>query len=273
MHSKNIRLRFIGIIHTPFKTPAQDRGAKGTIEVFKQYQKALKDIGGFSHLHLFYWLHRTHRYKLITQTPWDGTTHGLFATRSPHRINPIGYAVVELLKVHGRKLIVRGIDALDNTPVIDIKPFITSIDTITTGHEDWRYCNARVPKHTTYVLHMTLPRTTTMHIGKMGRICFKRGHYYYVGSAKTNLQQRIARHRQKQKKRFWHIDYLLAHAAIQGVYTSHLDEEYLARIMELLSHIPVKKFGASDSSRGAHLFFSPTTIVQAILSYTTLRRV
>jgi formylmethanofuran dehydrogenase subunit E len=276
MHSKNVRLRFIGVIHSPFKdaaqAPSQGRDAQGVIEVFEPYCKALKDIEGFSHIHLLYWLHKARCYSLIVRTPWDTEKHGLFATRSPHRINPIGYAVVELRKVYGRKLAVRGLDAVDGTPVIDIKPYISSIDTKRTGHNDWLQKTMRDRAHRAYILHMTLPRTTTIQIGKLGRHRLSRGHYYYVGSAKNNLHQRIARHRRKYKKRFWHIDHLLAHATIRDVYTSDLDEDRLARVMESLCQVPIKKFGASDSYRDAHLFFSSDAIVRMILTYTAMKK-
>ncbi|MBN2620461.1 tRNA (N6-threonylcarbamoyladenosine(37)-N6)-methyltransferase TrmO [candidate division WOR-3 bacterium] len=132
MDTMHVELNFIGTIHSPFTTkeqaPPQGKDTIGTIELFKKFQDGLKDIEGFSHLHLFYWLHQTHEPAMIVQTPWDDTPHGLFAVRSPHRVNPIGYAVVELLKIEQNILTVKGIDALDGTPVTDIKPYISDID-------------------------------------------------------------------------------------------------------------------------------------------------
>lgn len=88
----------------------------------------MKDIEGFSHLHILYWLHQSDSTNLLVRTPWDETLHGVFATRSPNRINPIGYAVVQLVKKEDNILTVKYLDAIDKTPVLDIKPYIPAID-------------------------------------------------------------------------------------------------------------------------------------------------
>jgi formylmethanofuran dehydrogenase subunit E len=122
----------IGIIHSPYSSCAEvpSQGSKEIceIEIFEQYHGGLQDIEGFSHLHVFYLLHESQGFNLKVQTPWDKQPHGLFATRSPHRVNPIAYAVVELLGRKDNILTVRGIDAIEGTPVIDIKPYIPRID-------------------------------------------------------------------------------------------------------------------------------------------------
>lgn len=130
-----IELKPIGMIHSPYKTrhetPPQGWHRPeviSEIEVFKEYQDGLKDIGGFSHLHVFYWFHKSKEYRLQITTPWDTEFHGLFVTRSPNRPNPIGYCVVELIDKERNILKVRGIDAVDGTPLIDIKPYIPEID-------------------------------------------------------------------------------------------------------------------------------------------------
>jgi tRNA-Thr(GGU) m(6)t(6)A37 methyltransferase TsaA len=132
MDTMHVELSFIGTIHSPFVTkeqaPPQGKDTIGTIELFKKFQDGLKDIEGFSHLHLFYWLHHTHEPVMMVTTPWDDKPHGLFASRSPHRVTPIGYAVVELLKIEQNIITVKGIDALDGTPILDIKPYISDID-------------------------------------------------------------------------------------------------------------------------------------------------
>ena len=123
---------FIGIIHSSYKTradaPSQGRDEICEIEIFKEYEAGLKDIDGFSHLHIFYWLHESKNYTISVHTPWDRKPHGLFATRSPNRVNPIAYAVVELLEKKENRLKVKGLDAIDGTPVLDIKPYIPKID-------------------------------------------------------------------------------------------------------------------------------------------------
>lgn len=126
------QLTFIGVIHSPYKTkgnaPPQGRDKICEIEIFKEYEAGLKDINGFSHLHIFYWLHKSNNYTISVHTPWDKKLHGLFATRSPNRVNPIAYAVVELLEKKENRLKVKGLDAIDGTPVLDIKPYIPKID-------------------------------------------------------------------------------------------------------------------------------------------------
>jgi tRNA-Thr(GGU) m(6)t(6)A37 methyltransferase TsaA len=125
-------LTFIGIIHSHYKSkadaPSQGRDEICEIEILEEYKKGLKDIEGFSHLHIFYWLHKSKNYTISVHTPWDRKPHGLFATRSPNRVNPIAYAVVELLEKKENRLKVKGLDAIDGTPVLDIKPYIPKID-------------------------------------------------------------------------------------------------------------------------------------------------
>ena len=132
MNSIAVELNVIGIIHSPYKTreqaPRQGANEFAEIEIYKEYLEGLKDIDGFSHIHLFYWLHESKGYHLLVQTPWDEERHGLFVTRSPHRPNPLGYSVVKLVKRENNILKVKGLDAIEGTPVIDIKPYIKRVD-------------------------------------------------------------------------------------------------------------------------------------------------
>ncbi len=134
-------LKFIGIIHSPYKTrseaPHQGGNETCDIEIFKKYEEGLKDIEAFSHLHIFYWLHKTKGFTLSVNTPWDDEPHGLFATRSPNRINPIAYTAVELLERKQNILKVKGLDAIEGTPLIDIKPYISRIDTKPNASLGW----------------------------------------------------------------------------------------------------------------------------------------
>ncbi len=84
----------------------------------------LKDVEGFSHILILYWLHKATGYSLLVRTPWDAKPHGLFTTRSPRRPNPIGISVVELIERRGHILRIKGIDAIDGSPLIDIKPYV-----------------------------------------------------------------------------------------------------------------------------------------------------
>lgn len=120
----------IGIIHTPFKckknTPIQPFKSKaiGRIELFKQYEEGLDDIGGFSHLILIYKFHKSKGYRLKVKPFLDDKSRGLFATRYPRRPNQIGLTVVKLLKRKGNILFVKGIDVIDGSPLLDIKPYV-----------------------------------------------------------------------------------------------------------------------------------------------------
>jgi len=133
----------IGVIRSPYKdmdqAPHQGRFSKeiAEIEIFPEFEEGLKDIETCSHLIVLYWLDRARRDTLTAVPPHDGKEHGVFATRSPHRPNPIGFAVVELLERRGRVLRVKGLDALDKTPVIDIKPYSSEIDCIENARIGW----------------------------------------------------------------------------------------------------------------------------------------
>jgi tRNA-Thr(GGU) m(6)t(6)A37 methyltransferase TsaA len=136
-----MQLKPIGIIHSPYKdrkeSPPQGREEICWIEIFDQYAKGLKDIDGFSHLILFYWLHQSKHFDLLVKTPWDSEPHGVFATRSPNRPNALGFSIVELIERDGNKLKVKGLDALEGTPLIDIKPYLPEIDSKTNVRVGW----------------------------------------------------------------------------------------------------------------------------------------
>ena len=132
MKSIPVELRVIGIVHSPYKTrnqaPRQGTDELMEIEVYKEYEEGLKDIEEYSHIHLFYWLHKSRGYDLLVQTPWQKEKHGVFVTRSPNHPNPLGYSVVKLVERKDNILKVKGLDAIEGTPVIDIKPYIKKID-------------------------------------------------------------------------------------------------------------------------------------------------
>ena len=97
------------------------------LEVREELAAGLQDIEGFSHLFVIWVFDRSEGFSLVGTPPTDNRPHGVFATRSPRRPNPIGLTVVELLAREGRTLRVRGIDMLDGTPILDIKPYLSSI--------------------------------------------------------------------------------------------------------------------------------------------------
>ena len=137
----SVDLKIIGVVHSPYKTtadaPFQGNDKISKIEISKEYEGGLKDIDGFTHLHVLYWLHKSKGFSLIVTTPWDTMPHGLFTTRSPHRPNPIGHAVVELVEQKDNILSVRGLDAIEGTPVMDIKPYIKKLDVKTDAISGW----------------------------------------------------------------------------------------------------------------------------------------
>jgi tRNA-Thr(GGU) m(6)t(6)A37 methyltransferase TsaA len=137
----SVDLKIIGVVHSPYKTtadsPFQGNDKISKIEISKKYEGGLKDIEGFTHLHVFYWLHKSKGFSLLVTTPWDTISHGLFTTRSPHRPNPIGHAVVELVEQKDNILSVRGLDAIEGTPVMDIKPYIKKLDAKTDAISGW----------------------------------------------------------------------------------------------------------------------------------------
>lgn len=152
----------IGIIRSIYKepkgTPIQpvaSPDSEGIIEIFEDYTDGLQDIEGFSHLILIFHMHLVKGSKLKVIPFLDTHEHGVFATRSPGRPNPIGFSVVKLGKVDGNRLFVKGIDIIDGTPLLDIKPFVTAFDIhksekagwfekidhkIVTAKDDGRFC-------------------------------------------------------------------------------------------------------------------------------------
>ena len=129
-----IKLRPIGAIHSPYKTPAeapcQGRGSSQIceIEIFTEYETGLKDIEGFSHLIILYYFHKCETRSLLFTMPLDNAPHGIFTTRLPNRPNPLGLSVVTLVTRQRNVLRVKEMDVADGTPVLDIKPYIPGID-------------------------------------------------------------------------------------------------------------------------------------------------
>jgi tRNA (adenine37-N6)-methyltransferase len=124
----------IGVVRSPYTEAAQvpkgldaQHGAEGVLEILAQFELGLTDIEGFSHLYVLWAFDRASGCELLGAPPTDTRPHGVFATRSPRRPNPIGLTVVTLLGRDGGKLSVRGVDMLDGTPILDIKPYLSSI--------------------------------------------------------------------------------------------------------------------------------------------------
>lgn len=127
-------MRPIGTVRSPYADPEEvPRGlgarheAEGVLELFPEFEAGLADIEGFSHLYVIWVFHRAEGHDLLVTPPTDDRPHGVFATRAPRRPNPIGLTVVTLLRREGPRLHVRGVDMLDGTPILDIKPYLSSV--------------------------------------------------------------------------------------------------------------------------------------------------
>lgn len=139
----------IGTIYTPYPTkqdcPIQPRyasGASGRVELLPQYAEGLKDIETFSHIYLLYLFDRSGEIILARPTFLDETPHGIYASRHPCRPNNIGLSIVRLLSREGATLMVEGVDMLNETPLLDIKPYIPQYDAIPDANPGW---TAQVP--------------------------------------------------------------------------------------------------------------------------------
>jgi tRNA-Thr(GGU) m(6)t(6)A37 methyltransferase TsaA len=140
------RLTFtsIGIVRSPYASsadaPRQGRfrpEVVSTIELHAGLEEALTHIESFSHIIVLYAFDRSVGWEPLVRTPWDETRHGVFATRSPRRPNPIGLTVVELVRRAGTALRVKGLDALDGSMVLDLKPYIPPVDSIAAANRGW----------------------------------------------------------------------------------------------------------------------------------------
>lgn len=134
----------IGVVRSPFTEragmPLQSVAAvdvRGQIELEPSFAAGLRDLDGFSHLHLITHLHRSVPGKLEVVPYLDDTVRGVFATRSPRHPNPIGISVARLLSVNGATLEVAGLDLLDGTPVLDIKPYVPTFDSVQAERTGW----------------------------------------------------------------------------------------------------------------------------------------
>lgn len=126
--------RPIGFVRSPFadtaqipKGPGAEHNAAGDLELLPEFEGGLADIEGFSHLYVLWVFDRVDGYDLVSMPPTDDRAHGVFSTRSPRRPNPIGLTVVRLIRRDGARLVVQGVDMLDGTPILDIKPYLSSI--------------------------------------------------------------------------------------------------------------------------------------------------
>lgn len=158
MDTEEIKVRPLGVIHTPYKEPEgmpiQGRFAKeikGTITIFPEYVSALKDLDGFSHLILIYYFNRSRRAELSGRPYLEDEKHGIFAIRSPHRPNHLGISIVKLEGIKDNVLTFTEVDILDDTPLLDIKPYVAHFDArenIKSGWLDKHFAKGGIPRRT-----------------------------------------------------------------------------------------------------------------------------
>jgi tRNA-Thr(GGU) m(6)t(6)A37 methyltransferase TsaA len=141
---EKMQLQPIGLIHTPYRTkqdcpiqPIYAAQTEGRIEVYREFSAGLKDIETFSHLYLLYIFDRAAEIRLVRATFLDDEPHGIYASRHPCRPNGIGMSIVGLQERQDNILIVNGVDVLDNTPLVDIKPYIPRFDIMASASEGW----------------------------------------------------------------------------------------------------------------------------------------
>ena len=133
----------IGVIHSPFtdksQTPIQPTRSQavGRVEVFPGFAEGLQDLEGFSHIILLYVFHQSDGYSLQVKPFLDDRLRGLFATRHPCRPNPIGLSIVKLMACRKNFLDIEGVDMLDGTPLLDIKPYVPDFDVLTDVKTGW----------------------------------------------------------------------------------------------------------------------------------------
>jgi tRNA-Thr(GGU) m(6)t(6)A37 methyltransferase TsaA len=156
--NKNITIKPVGIIHTPYKEPKGmpiqgkfKRGVTGTAKLFPEYKAGLKDIEEFSHVILIYHFNRSKEEKLIGKPFLEDIEHGIFAIRSPNRPNHIGFSIVKLKRLKGDILTFSEVDILDGTPLLDIKPYVKHFDSrdkVKNGWIDKHFKTGKIPKRT-----------------------------------------------------------------------------------------------------------------------------
>lgn len=158
MNNKDIIIRPIGVIHSPYKPfdeiPIQGRfkdDVEAWLELKEKYSNGLKDLDKFSHAILLYYFHKSDREDVEGKPFLEENTHGIFAIRSPHRPNHIGFSIVKIKKIEANKVYFTQVDMWDGTPLIDIKPYVSHFDSRENTISGWieqHFKNGKIPKTT-----------------------------------------------------------------------------------------------------------------------------
>jgi len=134
-YAMDIIFKPVGVIHSPYKTvenmpiqPSAGRDTEAEIEIYPEFTEGLSDLDGFSHIYIIFYLNMVKSRKLKVIPFLDTVERGIFATRSPARPNPIGLSLAELVAVEKNILRIRGVDMLDGSPVLDIKPYVPDFE-------------------------------------------------------------------------------------------------------------------------------------------------
>jgi len=155
---QKIIMRPIGVIHSPYKE-SKDMPIQGTfddkleawLELKDEYVGGLKDLDGFSHAIIIYYFHKSNREDIEGKPFLEHEKHGIFAIRSPHRPNHIGFSIVKIKSIKANKVYFTEVDVLDGTPLLDIKPYVKyfdSRDNVVSGWVEKHFKNGKVPDKT-----------------------------------------------------------------------------------------------------------------------------
>ena len=155
-----ITLQPIGVIHSPYKEvkdiPIQGRfkdNVEAWVELKNKYVKGLQDLDKFSHAILLYYFHKSDKENIRGKPFLEGDKHGIFAIRSPHRPNHIGFSVVKIKRIQENKVYFTQVDMIDETPLLDIKPYVKyfdSRDDVVSGWLDKHFKNGKIPDKTLF---------------------------------------------------------------------------------------------------------------------------
>ncbi|MEA3447352.1 MAG: tRNA (N6-threonylcarbamoyladenosine(37)-N6)-methyltransferase TrmO [Bacteroidota bacterium] len=145
MNNEKIVFKSIGIVYSPHTElsdipiqPVFSKGIEGKVVVETAYVQGLQDLQSFSHIYLYYYFHRSEETHLH-ETPYlSNESHGVFATRSPHRPNKLGVSLVRLIRIEGNTLFINDVDILNGTPLLDIKPYIQRFDSKEHVRSGWQ---------------------------------------------------------------------------------------------------------------------------------------